>query len=348
MVPLTDVHSLMKAHERFQQHAFQDEVLQSEGPPAAILVTPGSHPGTLLQPIVTGFVMALMTKRVLLVDSELLMQYFRLPLLVDWSLYRPLYSSNQSCEVISCGHPRQSHGCNFPQQGQGDNKQGHDHWRAKLIIYASQDYDMPLLQVNQNWDLFFKRYFPNGEIFSLVAAHLFQPNQDMARALHSVSHYSSICKLAIQLPNMRRFTHAEVQIVLQTYADLALQIVGNTNHSVFVAGSDVQHIQELGRYLPNTKVWWTNHTMILSGNVVVDMLLAAKCQHILASTKVGSLASAIAGKKPLHIISGHVVQSTTSEPCMYKASHIHWKGGQVANLLQTGFPLYIAQSQCHR
>lgn len=250
---------------------------------------------------------------------------------------------------------------------QGDNTTGLHLGDAELLQYRSYDYDMPLLQINQQMAALFDKFFPDGEVFNAVARHLFQPAAAVTAAMRPYLHQTHDCAVGLHMRRRKRYEGQQVQA--EHFADIARMLARSATGSIFLA-SDADVFGRMQQLL-GQQLWWSNLTSTsvathntTAGNpgtelsAFVDMFMLTKCEAIVVSpaSSFGCVAAGIAGVRPVYAAFGaHEApfvnpwfwQSITSEPCMYKAGKYHGFGGEMQARLRAGYALYLYQTQCY-
>lgn len=116
-----------------------------------------------------------------------------------------------------------------------------------------------------------------------------------------------------------------------------------------VAGAKVHAamVELLGQQL-----WWKRGTGVYSqgdrnhvSHEWLDLFLLSRCKHIVASSRLGTAAAAIAGVRPVYARHGQLIQAS-SEPCMVKAAKWKQHDEKLAARLEAKHPNYLAQPQC--
>jgi hypothetical protein len=183
---LKDFNSLIKAHNTYQTRMLTAG--STDAVPHAILVTAGENVGigNRLPSIVTAFVMALFTSRLLLVEAGVVLHHINLPFPADWHQYRHMYS-HHPCPgfFLHDGLQPCVHQSNWSSTSNNatTNNTGLSIGNVVLVRYRSADYDMPLLQINPYMYQLFNTYIPDGEVFHAVAKYLFNPTATLSAAM---------------------------------------------------------------------------------------------------------------------------------------------------------------------
>lgn len=338
---------LTAAHAQWQQQMLDslstNQTVQSL--PAAVVVVPGHHAPSWLPPLVTGYVLALATKRILLVESDGLLQYVQLPFPASWKAYSKAYSAVDSCMRLTCSPEDRIERCGS-QQGTLNS-----FWSNKLIIYTSQDYDVPLLRSNPRYKPFFDRYFPHGEVFHAVTNHLLKPSPSLLEAMQPYMINATNCVVGLQVLHNKAQQAAHPHVShLRLSVGVAYHMSGGGSGLIYVATERREVMRELVGLLEEQRLRWYNCTPTHPRDmtVVIDMFMLSKCKHIIVSSSMGAVAAGIAGVKPVYVGSVYPQLSATSEPCMFRAAQLLQQGDHVAARFRMAFPLYVVQSQCHR
>lgn len=355
------------AHQQWQRTVLA--AADTQAPPPAVLVQMHEVAGlgNRIPSLVTGYLMALLTGRVFLLQPSpklRLTDYLTFNVPCNYDEYRGLYSKSSQCKVREY---QQLANSNLSLCHTGDGVGAPD---ANIVVYTSLDYDVPLLQVNPALSAHFDRLFPDGEVFHSVSRLLFQPSEPVRSAMVPYLAKSKDCVVGMHLRHRKKLFVSGPQ---------HRQFVGITRSlarehrdgNIFVA-SDKDVFQLMTTLLGDFRVWWSNMTQLevttyvgpggnpgteLSG--IVDMMLLARCKHIIVTpgSSFGYVAAALAGIRPVFATFGHhdapfvnpwFWQSITSEPCMYKCGANEQASlGITLDVLKAKHPLYIYHNQCH-
>jgi hypothetical protein len=305
--------------------------------------------------------MAVVSSRVfMLEDDYTTASYMQLALDASWQKYSQFYSNASQCTVAT-----------------NRLATGGTQWcdtNSTIMLYSTNDYETPLLQVNQSLDHFFKIFFPRGNVFHKVSKFLFQPTARLTAAARVYETLVSDCIAGMQLRSKKTSPpdHAWPYLEPAQYAAAVRAVAQGESGNVFVA-ADADLFGEVAGLLPDRAVWWTNETQATinttqaaGGNpgsdlsAFLDVLILSRCKHIVitAGSSFGVLAAGLSNKYPIHIVRGkheHPFMSpwfwasVTSEPCMWKASR-EWPSDlspEVRVALKTHHPLYWYFEQCN-
>lgn len=368
-----DLEGLIKAHSTYQTQMLSDANQQAV--PPAILVTASDKVGlgNRLPSIATAYVIALYTKRLLLIDSTLVMEYTTLPFPADWHKHKGRYSKHEVCIPLIQGYtelhqcdPLNTYGSNSTDAGNSTKPGLRD---AVLLKYRSIDYEMPLLQINRQMSGMFTKFFPDGEVFHAVAGHLFKPAPAVIQAMQPYMNQAEDCAIGLHVRRKKKFHSAGSLPQLEQFATIARMLAQPEAGTLFLA-SDSDVFDEMQRLL-GSRLWWSNLTSTSVGSThtaasnpgteisaFVDVFILSMCKAVVVSpaSSLGYVAAGLAGVRPVFVTFGkHEApfvnpwfwQSVTSEPCMFKAGKAHGFGGEMAARLKADHPLYMYHTQCH-
>lgn len=365
---LFDLVSLVRAHSTYQTQVLS--VDSTGAAPRAIMVKAIEDVGlgNRLPSIATAYVIALFTKRLLLVESTAVLQHIELPFPADWHQHKRRYSQFEDCRTLSHSHVAELHQCDQHSiNSTNSTAAGSALADAVLLKYRSIDYDMPLLQTNHQMQHLFTKFFPDGEVFHAVAKYLFTPGGVVTAAMQPHLQQADDCAVGLQMRHHKPF--GEQVVEAEHFAGIARMLVRPHAGTIFLA-SDSDVFDSMQQLL-GPQLWWSNFTStsVLSthnsaGNpgtelsAFVDMFTLTKCKAIVVTpaSSFGYVAAGIAGVKPVYATYGrHEVpfintwfwQTVTSEPCMFKASRSYQFGGEMKARLKASYRLYFHQTQCH-
>lgn len=236
---ISDLQSLLWAHQQYQTTALMNAASQR---PPAVLVTSNDLVGlgNRVPAIITGYVLALLTKRVLLLQSSLL-DYMHAPFPVDWHEFEHHYKGASACAIDwRMLVNRTLDFCDSTAPGQQHQQQvvavlsdgvptaGSS--MPDLIRYSSIDYDLPLLQVNPALRPHFRKYFPNGEVFHSTAQFLLHAKPVLQAAMLPYLPGSGRCQVGM---HVRTRKYGGVR--LRQFTSIARMLAQGKNGTVFVA-----------------------------------------------------------------------------------------------------------------
>jgi xyloglucan fucosyltransferase len=286
----------------------------------------------------------------------------------DWKTYSHLYDNQSRCTTdynrfsVAAGD-----WCKQQDEGAGTAA------AAKILQYSTNDYELPMLQVNPGYELFLQQLVPSGSMFHAIAQHAFQPTAAVLEALQPYQDLAGNCLLGLQVRSLKPMQGSMGSYVqLEQYVHVARSIAQQQLGSVFVA-ADTNLFGDLARMLPERQVWWSNLTQATIESVttaggnpgsdvsaMVDLLLLSRCKHIAvtAGSSFGQVAAAWGDVKPVIVTRGPHEQpfyapwfwaSVTSEPCMWKVSHLFDTGikDDMRQLFVAKHPLSLYHQQCH-
>lgn len=214
-----------------------------------------------------------------------------------------------------------------------------------VMQYArSDDYDLPLLEVNPALQATLQRMFPQGNIFHIVATRLFGFSQTVQQAASQYSQLSDECLVGVHIRRRKRFAGVPdipLTNLTEQFAGIVRSMAGHAPGSVFVA-ADTDVFGLMSQQLPWRTVWWTNETQASlrttnsAGNpgsdlsAFVDLLLLSRCQQLLvtAGSSFGLVAAGYSDTIPVNAVIGpheapffnpYFWKGVSSEPQMYKA-----------------------------
>jgi hypothetical protein len=381
-----DLSSLVKAHQAYQTQVLAGNTAGSSSTvsravPAILVAAPDGVAGigNRLPSIVTAYVMALFTQRVLLIDAPALLKHLQVPFPCDWQQHKAVYSRGESntdsCVTLGKVAPSYGHvqycgvsehssvSTSSTQFGISNSTSLQD---APLIKYRSADYDMPLLQINPEFASFFDKFFPSGEVFHQAAQHLFSLAPAVLQAMSGYLVHAGDCSVGLQMRHKKPYGSEKLQV--EQFAGIARMLLRQHLGTVHLA-SDTDNFERMAA-LVGPQLRWSNLTRAdlnmstaarnpgTELSAFVDIFLLARCKAIVVTpaSSFGAMAAAIAGVKPVYATYGrHAApfinpwfwQSVTSEPCMFKASKTMDFGGEVAARLKEKYPFYMFQMQCH-
>lgn len=362
MDDIDDFNSLLIAHEVQQEYALQ-QASAGQNPPKALLVETLDIVGlgNRIPSIVVGFIMALFTKRVFLLDSSV-KEHITLPLGCNWQDHASFYTAMSRCNM-------KTHiGYDWSQLLNANLSWCAGAPNVSLISYDSIDYDMPFLQVNSGLEQYFAKFLPDGQVFHRVAQYLFSaPAPSVQQSLAPYISNASDCILGMQLRNKK---YAAVRA--EQFADIARAVVQHMPGSIFVASDSLDIYSFVKQNLPaDRSVWWNDDTIQTLGttstragnpgtelSAIVDMLLLAKCKNIIVtpSSSLGAVAAGLAGIRPVFATFGdHATPflnpwywvSVTSEPCCFKLSKSYQMVSSMQETFRSKHPLFVYHNQCH-
>jgi xyloglucan fucosyltransferase len=372
--------SLIKAHHAYQLQALSNGDSSSSSsssvfiravPAIVVTASEASGVGNRLPAIVTSYVLALFTQRVLLVDAKAVLAHIKMPFPCDWEQYKARYAEAETggnacidvARLVPAAHGHLQY-CGVPANFSSSANSSQE--RMMLIKYSSIDYDMPLLQINSQFAPFFEKFFPSGEVFHHVAQHLFRPAPVVVQAMSAHLEQAGDCSVGLQMRHKKPFGGEKVQA--EQFAGIARMLLQQHPGTVHLA-SDIDVFDRMAA-LVGPQLRWSNLTKVgvnsstaarnpgTELSAFVDIFLLAMCKAIVVTpaSSFGAVAAGIGGLKPVFATYGkHGVpfvnpwfwQSVTSEPCMFKAGKSVGFGGEVAARLKHENPLYMAQTQCH-
>ena len=277
--------------------------------------------------------MAVVTGRALLVlDNNALYDYFQVHWDADFHKYSAMYANSSMCEI------------DYNKLMQPDMK-----WckgagpMGKIALYASDDYDVPLLQVNPVLQGKLQHLFPDGSIFHRVARHLFSPTQQVINNLQPFAPLAKQCAVGMHIRIHKTFGGiVPAQGAVQQFTKIAQGVLQQHQGTVFVA-ADSPVFAEVASRLPDRRVWWSNLTQnsikqrLSHGNpgtdlsAIVDMFLLCQCKNIIISSgsTFGAVSAALADVVPVYAVRGNhdspyaapwFWKAINSEPIFYKLS----------------------------
>jgi xyloglucan fucosyltransferase len=305
--------------------------------------------------------LALFTHRLYLLKAAFL-DYIQMPFPVHW-------------EPVSTRFPRRTK-CNVPWQKLAGDSTGFcedtfvtrtGNTTADVFLYASYDYDLPLLQINLALKKYFDKFFPDGEVSHPVLKHLLHPAPGpMLEALQPYLADAQDCAVGMHIRTRKYGT-----VRVKQFTSIARMLGRGEEGTVFVA-SDASLFHYVQRGLPGRHVWWNDHTAaslksaaLTRGNnpgtelsAVLDMMLLSRCRHIILTpaSSLGAVAAALGGVKPVYANFGKHTdpfvnpwfwQSVTTEPCFFRASAMHLSTDELATRFRDQHPLYLYHNQCH-
>lgn len=365
---IDSLEQLLWAHRSYQEEALANLTsgTTSGAPlPAAVRVATWQHVGlgNRLPSLVTGLAIALLTRRLILIDSSAL-EHLEPPFPAAWQgAVAAAYANASRCEFGSSD----ALATLPPAALCGDDKEP-----AALYTFRSIDYDLPLLQINEPMATTLQRLVPDGEVFWHLSRHLLQPTRASMAAMLPYMKAASGCAVGLQ---MRSKKHKPLDA--RQFARIATALARGRNGSVFVAADAGAMLDQVAALLlPQRQVWWTeltrrsvDTTRTRAGNpgtelsAVVDLLLLGRCREIVVtpSSSLGAVAAGLAGVRPVFATFGAHADNTqrhpflnpwmwravTSEPCCFRASGFHHANSSVAARFRDRHPLYFHHSQCH-
>jgi hypothetical protein len=212
------------------------------------------------------------------------------------------------------------------------------------MMFASHDYDVPLLEVNPALRSALQRLFPSGNIYHQVATRLFSFSKRVQHAAEQYSPMAGDCLVGLQI-RYRKLAAPNVTTpnVTTQFAAIAKSVAGHAPGTIFIA-ADVHVHGHLAGLLPERTVWWSNETQAsldkinTAGNpgtdlsAFVDLYLLTKCKHLIctSSSSFGSIAAAYSNTIPVNVVLGQheapfykplFWKALNSEPSLYKAGH---------------------------
>jgi hypothetical protein len=231
-------------------------------------------------------------------------------------------------------------------------------------------------QVNHALGPTLRRWYPHGDVFHGVASFLLHPSASVKAAIAPYAHMADSCLVGVHMrtskPYPREGRDAPPAFPLQQFASVVRGIAQQAPGSVFLA-ADADVFSGVAELLPSRHVWWSTTTQSTVGaneatggnpgtdlSAVVDLLLLARCKHLLitSGSSFGFVAAGMGNIKPTAIAPykhDHPYDepwfwaSVTSEPCFYaagKAGQAKMPAEVVATLKET-HPLYLYFHQCH-
>ncbi|KAF6258011.1 hypothetical protein COO60DRAFT_1626613 [Scenedesmus sp. NREL 46B-D3] len=209
---LFDLVSLVRAHSTYQTQVLS--VDSTGAAPRAIMVKAIEDVGlgNRLPSIATAYVIALFTKRLLLVESTAVLQHIELPFPADWHQHKRRYSQFEDCRTLSHSHVAELHQCDQHSiNSTNSTAAGSALADAVLLKYRSIDYDMPLLQTNHQMQHLFTKFFPDGEVFHAVAKYLFTPGGVVTAAMQPHLQQANDCAVGLQMRHHKPFGEQVVE-----------------------------------------------------------------------------------------------------------------------------------------
>jgi hypothetical protein len=362
---ISDLQSLLWRHQHFQTAALQGGGHITH-PVILVNTNDAVGLGNRLPSVVTGFVLALLTKRLFMLHSTLL-DLVDLPFPARWVEHMGRAAGTPRCN---------SHWSALLQPGLALCEASFYEQRglpvdaastARVVAYSSIDYDVPLLQINPALAPLFDKFFPDGEVAHAVLTHLLRPKPALEEALKPLLPAAQDCAVGLHI-RTRKYGGVRVKQFVRIARMLGR---GHPGGSVFVA-SDANLFHHVQAGLPGRRVWWSNATRdalaastLTRGNnpgtemsAVLDMLLLSKCRQLVLTpaSSLGAVAAALAGVPPAYANFGRhedpflnpwFWQSPTTEPCMFKASAWHTGNDSIAVTFRESHPLFLYHNQCH-
>jgi hypothetical protein len=304
-------------------------------------------------------VLALFTQRLFMLQSTF-QQFVELPFPGNWDdLQSQVQGTNCNVPWMRLADPTLGFCEDLYEEKTGSRT-------ANIMRYSSADYDLPLLQVNPALDKYFRKFFSDGEVFHLVARHLLQPRPQLETVMTPYLPDAQQCLIGMHI---RTRKYGGVRI--KQFTSIARMLAQGKDGSVFVA-SDASLFPHVQRGLPNRHVWWSTLTSEAlqsaertkganPGNelsAMLDVFLLSKCKHIILTpaSSLGAVAAGYAGVKPVFANFGKHTdpflnpwfwQSTTSEPCFFKAASMHVSTDELSTRFRDKHPMYLYHNQCH-
>lgn len=361
---IPDLPSLLQAHTQWQASVLDGSSTPVPAHIPAVLVSSNDliGLGNRLPAIVTSYVLALFTHRLYLLKAAFL-DYIQFPFPVQWEPHSQRFPSRTKCNVPWQKLPGDGTGLGFCEDtfvARTGNT------TADIFLYASYDYDLPLLQINPALKKYFDKFFPDGEVSHPVLKHLLQPAPALQEALQPYLADAQDCALGMHIRTRKYGT-----VRVKQFTSIARMLAQGKPGNMFVA-SDASLFPYVQRGLPGRKVWWSEHTsnalqaaQYTKGSnpgselsAILDMFLLARCRQLVLTpaSSLGAVAAALAGVQPVYANFGKHAdpflnpwfwQSPTSEPCFTKASAWHLSTEPLPSRFRDSHPLYLYHNQCH-
>lgn len=279
--------------------------------------------------------MAVFSKRVFMLEHDAsFSDYVELAVDADWRKYSQYYSNVTTCDVDFNRLVQPD--MQLCTEGQPPN--------AMIMAYTTDDYDTPILQVNPAVSGKLARLVPGGNVFHHASHFLFQPTPLVGAVLQKYQRQTDGCAVGVQIRSQKAFSISPIPYIdpLQ-YAGVVKMLLQNHPGNIFIA-ADTDMFEVMAALLPGRLVWWTNETQATINQTLAagrnpgsdlsawtDMLILGQCRHIVITggSTFGLMAAGLSNKHPVHVVRGKHEQpflspwfwvSTTSEPCMWKAS----------------------------
>jgi hypothetical protein len=237
---------------------------------------------------------------------------------------------------------------------------------------------LPMLQINPALAPAFAKFFPDGEVFHPLAAHLLRtPRPVLAAALAPYAPLSAACAVGMHLRTKKQGTSAKPE----QFAAIARALLPRATRSqhggggnVFVAADEAAAAPAVRAALraAGVTVWASNSSAAElaagarthAGNpgselgAALDLMLLSACESVILTpaSSLGALAAGLAGVRPVYATHGAHThpftnpwfwQSMSSEPCFVKAAELHTARGAIAAQFRAEHPLFVHHSQCH-
>eukprot|EP00775_Hariotina_reticulata_P013130 gene13130-13260_t len=316
----TTLYSLVAAHTAAQTAALLNltahGALASGGNSShpkfkAILVKADKHVGlgNRIPSIITGYLIALLSRRIFLLDAALT-QYLDIPLAGAWESFGSHYNvtdSRQTCVIRQGGGALANLNLSVLCGQQLKD--------PPLITLISYDYDIPWLQINDDYAATIKHLFPKGEVFHELSKLLLRaPKPLLAAALAPYAKLRAACSVGMHLRTVR----LQVQNVSVSEEAFVAQVAGiaeglsqQTPGSLFLASDSKNVLPLMLKAMPGRLLWWNNMSMEVlaakkhtaAGNpgteltAVMDMLLLSSCKRLVLTpaSSFGYAAAGLAG-----------------------------------------------------
>eukprot|EP00775_Hariotina_reticulata_P007279 gene7279-7492_t len=265
--------------------------------------------GNQIPSIITGYLIALLSRRIFLLDAPLT-RYLDISLAGAWERFGSHYNVNdnrQTCVI--------QHGGGALANLNLSVLCGQQLKDPPLIALISWDYDVPWLQINDDYAATIKHLFPKGEVFHELSKLLLRaPKPLLAAALARYAKLRSACSVGMHL----RTARLHVQNVIVSERAFVAQVAGiatglseQTPGSLVLASDSKKVFPLMVKAMPGRLLWWNNTTMEVlaakkhtsAGNpgteltAVMDMLLLSSCKRLVLTpaSSFGYVAAGLAG-----------------------------------------------------
>ena len=353
--------------------------LQNPGSHAQYIVYKGTTfagMGNVLPPVVTGFLLALMTDRVFFIDFPMFGAIFAHELDFNWTKNSAtLLGTRRNVTTIQTFSGFEDKALGLWLHGDLE-----DVFSRQDVVYYGPDMDSlsPVLIANQHYASFFKKYFPTREVFSRLSQFLFTLTPALQLVVDSFHrrHFGNFTvglqirkrKCGIDavpcehLPRIESF--CSVAKALQYSAGISDEDV-----RFFVATDTEATLAQVKNILGAERVVHTNYNMTTfteAGNpgtheaAVVDLKLLSLCDDLVitSASSFGSVAAGWGNIKGVHMTFGnphrlrflenpHFWRALTSEPCFWGFSKFKNSANEddVRTILAS--PFGLQHEQCH-
>ena len=330
-----------------------------------------------MPPLVTGFLLALMTQRTFFVDFPFFDSFYQPDLDFSWARYSGVLQS-QRPNLTSMEVAGDATAAQYDLWLNGDlnqNFSNHD-----IVYYGPvSETVVPVLVANQRYSGFFSKYFPTREVFYPLSQFILRVTEQIQKKVDAFrSSTFGKFTIGLQIRTHKCGDHGLLQCAhlppVASYCSVARAIqfaagISEADVRFFVAtDSEAVHAQVSG-ILGAERVIFTTYNMseiTAAGNPgneessVVDLTLLSLCDDLVltSASSFGWTAAALQNIRPVymtfgdpgrhaHLQSPHFWRALSSDICFWRFHHFKMvaSAGDVQKFMAS--PYALQHEQCH-